>query len=164
MKSLLSEDLTVIDECESPNVATCQNWDVRIVSSNSGTNNTGRLDICIRENWNTICNIGLEMADANVACRQAGFSRFGKNWYNANSDIKIVRLMKRINDAIFNCFAGATVSTVSVASAIYQFSFACTGNETTLRGCARSSQVGCSGSQVTCSACKLDQIIKKTRG
>ena len=36
------------------------------------------MEICINEVWGTICDSGWNVADANVVCRQAGFSDSGQ--------------------------------------------------------------------------------------
>ena len=56
--------------------AACNYGDVRL--ANGPTTYSGRVEVCIRETWSTVCDIGWAAADANVLCRQLGFSRYSK--------------------------------------------------------------------------------------
>ena len=53
-------------------LAICQRGDVRLVGR---TSHSGRVEICFSETWGTVCSNRLSTADANVVCRQVGFSR-----------------------------------------------------------------------------------------
>ena len=46
--------------------------------SGSGQRDYGRIDICVSGNWGTICDDFWQNEDASVACRQLGFSEYGK--------------------------------------------------------------------------------------
>lgn len=46
--------------------------------SGSGERDYGRIEICLSESWGTICDDFWENQDASVACRQLGFSEYGK--------------------------------------------------------------------------------------
>ena len=46
--------------------------------SGSGERDYGRIEICLSESWGTICDHFWENQDASVACRQLGFSEYGK--------------------------------------------------------------------------------------
>ena len=55
---------------------TCTEGDIRLQGGPSAT--SGRVELCVNGNWGTICDDGWDNNDANVACRQLGFSPTGK--------------------------------------------------------------------------------------
>ncbi len=61
----------------------CVDGDVRLVNSPAGRNDSGRLEICVNEDWSTVCDMGWGAVDARVACRQLGFSRYGETDLNS---------------------------------------------------------------------------------
>jgi len=65
-----SEDASVHCPITTP---VCQHGDVRLVGP---TNYTGRVGVCLRETWSTVCDNMWSAMDANVVCRQLGYSRF----------------------------------------------------------------------------------------
>lgn len=53
----------------------CTTGDIRLVG---GMNEMeGRVEVCVNNQWGTICDRNWEAAEAAVACRQAGFSDRG---------------------------------------------------------------------------------------
>ena len=53
----------------------CNDGDIRLAGS--AVPRQGRVEVCYREAWGTVCDNLWSTNDANVACRQLGFSRFG---------------------------------------------------------------------------------------
>ena len=64
----------------------CNSGDIRLVNGNSP--NEGRVEVCNEDGWGTVCDNLWTQEDANVACRQAGFSRFGE-WIQ-NYDLSLM--------------------------------------------------------------------------
>ena len=60
--------------CFSFSVVVCYNGQLRLVGGTLA--NEGRLEVCLNETWGTVCDDFFTNVDANVACRQLGYSRF----------------------------------------------------------------------------------------
>ena len=60
----------------------CHNGDIRLV--NGATAFEGRVEICWNETWGTVCDGLWSTNDAQVACRQLGYSTTGKEPTNHN--------------------------------------------------------------------------------
>ena len=64
--------------CSVPDVksSNCTTGDVRL---QDGTiENEGRVEVCVNGVWGSVCDYGWSTIDANVVCKQLGYSIYGK--------------------------------------------------------------------------------------
>ena len=59
--------------CEAP----CSTGDIRLAGGNIP--NEGRIEICMSNEWGTVCDDSWSSVDAAVVCRQLGYSTTGTN-------------------------------------------------------------------------------------
>ena len=63
--------------------STCPQGAIRL---QGGTDTQGRVEICNRNIWGTVCDDSWDAVDAQVACRQLGFSLTGKGRYDSRQN------------------------------------------------------------------------------
>ncbi len=54
----------------------CQTGNVQLVGGSSARE--GRLEVCLRNRWGTVCDDSLDRNTANVVCQQLGFKDYGE--------------------------------------------------------------------------------------
>ena len=99
----------------------CTHGEIRLVG---GANyNEGRVEICLSDEWGTVCDQMWDVIDASVVCRQQGLASTGA---------------QALSQATFGQGTGSILLT----------SVACTGSERVLMNCtASSSTTGCTHAQ-----------------
>ena len=58
-------------------VAPCANGNVRLV--NGSDNTQGKIEVCVDQMWTDVCDKNWSISDADVVCRQLGYSGNGEN-------------------------------------------------------------------------------------
>ena len=70
--------------------AACTQGDIRLVAG--ARDSEGRVEVCNQNQWGSVCDMGWNLNDGHVACRQAGF---GSGMHIANSSL--VPLMSSVD-------------------------------------------------------------------
>ena len=66
----------------------CNYGDVRLV--NGDNQYEGRVEVCINNGWQTICDNSWSSNDAIVICKQLGYAYSGCKLYNNDSELHLI--------------------------------------------------------------------------
>ena len=102
--------------------------------------NVGRLEICIQGRWGTVCDDHWKEANAQVVCRQLGYSPDGKiyYWYSCSYIWSCCLIIQRKTTLILGAeFLGRAYFGAGNGS-IYLDDVICSGSESTILQCNHS--------------------------
>ena len=71
----------------------CNDGDIRLEGST--LEEEGRVEVCMNEDWGTVCGDSFTTVDANVVCAQLGYSRY--------SELYISHLILKNCNVILSC-------------------------------------------------------------
>ena len=63
----------------------CEEGQVRLVDGPDGRDYEGRLEICVLNQWGTVCDDRYNVEEATVVCRQLGFTNGKSHFFFRNS-------------------------------------------------------------------------------
>ena len=107
----------------------CEEGDLRLIGGS--TINQGMVEVCKNETWGNICSTNRQWGqpEANVTCRQLGFSQHGISYYTHSCSIQSLWS--------YNVHAGAMARLDFSIGQAYYNNILCTGRETWLIDCQR---------------------------
>ena len=129
----LPHDLTLMSF-----VAPCITGKLRLVGGN--VSNEGRVEICVNNEWGSVCDDSWVSTDATVVCRQLGYSTQSQ----CMDHFQIFCLSKMWfvpTDAV--TFSNPHFGADTSAGSIYMENVNCKGSETNLIDCPHSFTVNC---------------------
>ena len=130
----------------------CSQGSVRLSGGNS---QQGRVEICINNNWGTVCDNSWSTVDANIVCQQLGYSNSGNHNMPAFS-YKYFFFLYFCTDATarLNAYFGAG------SGSILMNYVACSGSESRLIDCSYSTSTsGCSHNDDAGVQCQTSQFL-----
>ena len=117
--------------------APCTDGQLRLAGGNIP--NEGRVEICLNNEWGTVCDDSWGSADATVVCRQLSYST--QSEYLAS--IQLRHLSKGICFVPTDAVAFTSAHFSSGVGPIHLNNVDCSGSETNLIDCSHSSTVSC---------------------
>ena len=75
---ILYVSISIFDLCTDATLEpdSCSTGDIRLVDGS--IESAGRLEVCVNQNWGTVCSQSWGSSDTQVACRQLGHQALGK--------------------------------------------------------------------------------------
>ena len=116
--------------------AACTQGDIRLVAG--AHDSEGRVEVCNQNQWGSVCDMGWDMNDGNVACRQAGF---GSGMLIFSSYITVVPLTL----SVFIRVASAVLSNAAFGEGtgpIWMSGLTCGTTELSLFSCTSATPIG----------------------
>ena len=133
---------------------------LRLVGGN--TENEGRVEICMNNQWGTVCEDSWGSTDAIVVCRQLGYFAQGKKYVPLLTITVVIALYAHLTPT--DAVAFGTRQFGTGVGPIYLDNVACSGSESNLLDCSRSSFVSCPSSRrgagVRCQGIELMIILQ----
>lgn len=127
----------------------CEEGSIRLRSGSSQYE--GRLEICNRNSWGTVCDDGWSSKDAYVACKQLGYSAIGTIQFLLNHFSNVLLIGSR---ATRNSLYGPGTGPVHFTH------FQCSGYENTLSECRYLADSGlCTHDEDAGVACEGNQLM-----
>ena len=68
--------------------STCTYGDVRLVGSSNQYE--GRVEVCINDQWGTVCDDSWGTTDATIVCKQLGYAYTGSEFSSCSSGVRII--------------------------------------------------------------------------
>ena len=118
--------------------APCTNGQLRLAGSN--IENEGRVEVCMNNVWSTVCGDSWGSSDATVVCQQLGYLTQG---YRITLPFPVILESKPIVPTGAVAFNAAHFG--MGAGPVHFSSVGCTGSESNLINCSRSSFISCPG-------------------
>jgi len=124
----------------SLNTAPCATGKLRLVGGN--IENEGRVEICVNNQWGTVCDDLWGSAEARVVCLQLGYSAHSQYQYISYTQVHMLNCLLYIIPTDAVAFTDAHFG-VGVGP-IFLSNVECSGSESNLIDCSHSSFVSCS--------------------
>ena len=136
------------------NLIGCTEGEVRLVGGTS--NAEGRVEICLRNEWGTVCDQMWDVIDARVACRQLGLASTGSH---RNLQLLLLKIPIMTTAASIQAVFGEGTGR------IWLDSVQCTGSERALINCTArfNGSNSCTHAKDAGVRCLLGMLIPGTR-
>ena len=108
---------------------------MRLVKSYGSNENEGRVEICFKGQWGTVCDDSWDYRDAEVVCRQLGYGTNGIDTTNQYIHVHYISIYNDVLGAV--AYLGSRYGPGS--GPLYLDDISCFGSEDALVNCSRRS-------------------------